>query len=194
MKKFLHANIVVTTYNTTDDATRLKFKEWALSLKPELDGGEYGADDKGEPLPNSAYLWVVEHNKSEAFHPGGLYATFIFMDGTTGEFLATGSIVPDDRGVGVTYKIGGAGFWGLINVRRDLRGKGIGKYVSAYMDEHVQSFIDCQDDAIDVSLFTANEVAAAIYKSLGFAFVRSIFIAEFDATEDLYTKTYTPRS
>jgi len=61
------------------------------------------------------------------------------------------------------------------------------------MDEHVQKFVDGLGEPTDFSLFTANEIAVRIYQSLGFNFVRQIHIEEFDADEDLYTKTYIPR-
>ena len=186
-------DVTITTYKSCDDATRAAFKTWALSLKPELDGGEYGAGDDGEPLPNSAYLWVLQHNASPEFTDDGLYQTFIVCDRETGEFLATGTIVPDDRDIAKKYNIPGLGFWGFVNVRRDLRGRGLGKLISAYMDEHVQLFVDVSGKSADFSLFTANEYAVRIYKGFGFKFVRQVFIEEFDSTEDLYTKTYVPR-
>jgi GNAT superfamily N-acetyltransferase len=191
--KYSPENVTVTMFNACDDATKKRFKNWALSLKPELDGGECGADENGEPLPNSAYLWVLHHNATPQFTDGGVYQTYIFLDKNTGEFLATGNIVPDDRDIAKKYKIGGHGFWGFVNVRRDLRGHGLGKLVSVYMDEHVQKFVDGLGQSTDFNLFTANEVAVRIYKSLGFNFVRQIHIDEFDADEDLYTKTYTPQ-
>jgi hypothetical protein len=88
-------NVSITTFNACDDATKKLFREWALSLKPELDGGECGADESGEPLPNSAYLWVLHHNSTTPFTADGVYQTFIFLDKNTGEFLATGSTTTD---------------------------------------------------------------------------------------------------
>lgn len=186
-------NVIVTTFKACDDTTKQRFKEWALSLKPELDGGEYGADENGQPLPNSAYLWVLQHNATAEFTNDGVYQTFIVMDKASGEFLATGSIVPDDRGINNKYAIGSRGFWGFANVRRDLRGRGLGKLLSAYRNEHVQKFVDRLGEPANFSLFTTNEIAARVSKELGFKFVRRIYVEEFEAEEDLYTKTYVPR-
>ncbi|MBX9720442.1 MAG: GNAT family N-acetyltransferase [Candidatus Obscuribacterales bacterium] len=190
--RYERGSLTVTTFNTCSEETKELFRSWALSLRPELDGGEYGSDDNGEPLPHSAYLWVIEQNKSPQFRASSLYQTFIFLDKNNNEFVATGSIVPDDRNIAKIYEIGGRGFWGFVNVRRDLRGNGIGKIVASHMDKHVQDFVDEMGEPTDFSLFTANPIAVPIYTNLGFSFVRQIHIKEFDVTEDLYTKTYVP--
>jgi len=190
-RKYTIDDVTVTTFNSGDEKTRQIFKEWALSLKPNLDGGEYGADENGEPLPNSAYLWVLEHHANPEFVEDKVYETFIFLDRQTGDFLATGSIVPDDQDVGKRYVIPSHGFWGFINVRRDLRGCGLGALVVDYLDEHAQKYVNEIGSARDFSLFTANEVAAKLYKKIGFKFVR--LIAE-SRIKEVYTKTYTPRN
>lgn len=190
-KQFSRQDVVVTTFATCDDAVKERFQQWALSLDPELDG-ECGADASGAPLPESAYLWVLKHSQSASCQPGGVYQTFIFLDRQSGEFLATGSIVPDDRDVASTYGIEGQGFWGFLNIRRDLRGRGLGTLVSAYMDEHVQRYVDALGRPCSFSLFTRNEHSRVICQALGFQFVRQIFVAAFAVHEDLYTKTYVP--
>ncbi len=190
--RYERGKLTVTTFNTCNEQTKELFKTWALSLKPDLDGGEYGSDEHGDPLPHSAYLWVIEQNASPQFRASSLYQTFIFLDKETSEFVATGSIVPDDRNIAKIYEIAGKGFWGFVNVRRDLRGNGIGKIVASHMDQHVQKYVDETNEATDFSLFTANPIAVPIYTNLGFNFIRQIHIKEFDVTEDLYTKTYTP--
>jgi hypothetical protein len=85
--RYTRDDVVITTFNSCGDLTRERFKTWALSLKPELDGGEYGADENGVPYPNSAYLWVLHHNSSEHFTADSVYQTYIAIDKTTGEFL-----------------------------------------------------------------------------------------------------------
>jgi len=102
--------------------------------------------------------------------------------------------VPDDRDVGKTYGISGLGFWGFVNVVRELRGQGLGKLISQFMDSHVQEFINEVGTASDVSLFTANPIAVRIYDGLGFKFVKTLYIKEFDGDEDLHTKHYEPSS
>ncbi len=85
------------------------------------------------------------------------------------------------------------GFWGFFNVRRDLRGRGLGTIVANYMDNHIQQFVDSSAQPCDFNLFTTNEIAVRIYSKLGFKFVRKIHIAEYYTHEDLYSKRYSPR-
>jgi GNAT superfamily N-acetyltransferase len=123
---------------------------------------------------------------------GGVHQTFIFTDSTNGKVVATGSIVADDCDIAQTYDIQGMGFWRFVNVHRDLRGRGIGKMVSRFMDDHSQQHVNRLGKPARFNLFTANPVAVNIYNSLGFVFERQVYVKALGATKDLYFKTYTP--
>lgn len=189
-RKYTLDDLKVTTFLDLNDDERAKFSTWALSLKPDLDGGEFGLKDDGTVDPRAAFLWVLRQHCTGDIKKGGLYQTFVYFDKATGEFVATGSIVRDDREPAVASKIGCSGFLGFINVRRDLRGRGLGKVVCDHLNKHIQYHVDASGQDQKFSLFTADPVAVGIYKALGFAFVRTISIPEFGIEEDLYTKPF----
>jgi len=156
------------TYLACDATTREQFEAWIGGMTMERDG-EHGQDrtEGVETIPG--YLsWIRDHNKSAAFVAGGLFQTFIWRNKLTNEIVATGTIAPDDRGVKEQYELGGDGLWGGVNVRFDLRGRGIGKFACAAIDEQIRSFAVADGQTKLFHLFTGNPVAEHIYQSLGF--------------------------
>ena len=55
--------------------------------------------------------------------------------------MATATIGPDDRGVTARYQLQGDGHIGGINVRWDLRFRGLGKYISARLNQYILDFV-----------------------------------------------------
>lgn len=123
------------TYQTCDAPTRDQFEQWLAAMTPERDG-EWGFDrhKDGETIPGFL-RWIKEQNK--LFAPNGFYRTFIWRDRLTGEMVATATLAPDDRGVSARYQLHGDGHVGGINVRWDLRFRGLGKYLSARINQHI---------------------------------------------------------
>ncbi len=105
--------------------------------------------------------WFLEHQ----FQPYPYY-TFIFRDRDTGEIVATASFVQDDRGVaaerGLDQDPSFLGLWGLFQVRRELRGRGLGTVISEYVDAHVQKYVNTRGVPQTVYLFTGDQAAMHI--------------------------------
>ncbi len=126
------------TYLTCDDRTRSQFEQWIAQMMPERDA-EWGLDREKDGRVIPGFLrWIQEHNTQ--FTPGGFYRTFFWRDRLTKEMVATLTIAPDDRGVRERHQLPGDGQLGGINVRWDLRYRGIGKYLSARIDQHILEF------------------------------------------------------
>jgi len=166
-------DLTVTTYREADAHTRSAFQALVLRLTPE--DGENGPD---------TWQWVLDNNAS---FPSELYDTFIFSHRITGEVLATGTFTPDDRGALRDNKIEALGVLGFVNVlRRDLRGRGLGRVVWQFLDTHVQNIVNELGGEHQVYLFTANP---SLYARLGFEELE-LKIAYLDAEETICRKTY----
>jgi GNAT superfamily N-acetyltransferase len=180
------------TYLTCGDDVRQQFETWIGGMTMDRDG-ECGPDRvEGEETIPGYLTWIRDHNQSADFFPGGMFQTFFWRNTRTGEIVATGTIAPDDRGVKEQYELGGDGLWGGVNVRFDLRGRGLGKFACARIDEHIRSFAATEGKSKLFHLFTANPVAEHIYETLGFERnpLGEINTAAF-GDERLWSKTYT---
>ena len=168
-----------------------ELKKWVLGMTMERDG-EHGADreEEGEIIPGF-WSWMVEQNSNPEFIASPLFETFVWVDTRTSQIMATGTIAPDDRGVKAEYKLGGDGLWGGVNVRPDwdMRGKGIGKFITAEMDAHIAAHAVGSPRLFH--LFTANPIAERIYTKLGFTrnAIGDINTVAFGG-ERLYSKQY----
>jgi hypothetical protein len=182
-KTIQEEHIEVVAYNGCSDVVRSEFESWVSSLTPEADRETGGG-------PQGALSWVKMQNVSCA--EGDVYQTYIFIHKATMKVVATGSIVRDDRDVGKSFGIEGAGFWGFLNVHREMRGRGVGKICSGYLDKVCQQHANRLGRDVTFHAFTSNPVSAKILQDLGFIYQRDIFIAIFAATEALYSKTYRP--
>jgi GNAT superfamily N-acetyltransferase len=183
-KVFNSTNIQYHVYNACTENIRAEFESWVLSMTPELDRETGGG-------PDGALAWVKAHNAT--FSPDGLYQTHILCDKSTGEVVATVSIVPDDRDIGKINNIRGDGFWGFANVRRDLRSRGLGRILCQYCDAVCQSHANKSGRELTFSAFSGNPVAVELLKSIGFTFQRQIVRQDLNnACRDLYNKTYVP--
>jgi GNAT superfamily N-acetyltransferase len=174
----------VQTYNTCEPALKAAFEKWVGSMNLlrdfEIGGG-----------PNGALQWVKDQNAGSGER--GVYTTFIFASKESGEVMATASVVEDDRSMARKYKLTGGGFWALVAVRHDLRGRGIGTVIARYVDAHVQRFIDTCKLPCSFYLFTTNPVAVKIYEALGFQYKQDITVDAFGfIKEKLFEKNYIP--
>lgn len=181
--RFEPGQLAVHRYNECEPRIKADFEDWILSMTVERDCETGGGT-------NGALEWVRDQNA--AFSSKGVYTTLIFTDNRTGEVVATASLVEDDRGMARKYKLTGGGFWSLVAVRHDLRGRGLGTLIARHLDEHVQGFMDGCRLPCSFYLFTSNPVAVKIYENLGFRYVRKIVVDDFDLEESLFEKNYAP--
>ena len=168
--KYNTNGIKVMTFLTLPFAMQQVFETYIRKMKLEVDGEE-GEDRPGEngTTIDGFWTWIAKHNDSKEFKLGGLYQTFIVVEKDTNRILATGTICPDDRNIKATYKLGGEGFWGGVNVLPSERNKGIGTFLAKYMDDHIQNWVNnYSPKGMQFHLFTTNSVAEHIYESLGF--------------------------
>jgi hypothetical protein len=127
------------TYQTCDATTRGQFEQWVAGMTAEQDA-EWGLDREKDGVIIPGFLrWIKEQNM--LFDPNGFYRTFIWRDRLTGEMVATATIGPDDRGISARYDLQGDGHIGGINVRWDLRFRGLGKYISARLNQYILEFV-----------------------------------------------------
>jgi GNAT superfamily N-acetyltransferase len=185
-KLFNSTDIQHHFYNSCAEEIRSEFEAWVLSMTPELDRETGGG-------PDGALAWVKAHNAT--FIPEGMYQTHILCHKQTGEVVATISIVPDDRDIGKIYNVGGDGFWGFGNVRRDLRGRGLGRILFQYCDSVCQVHANKLGRELTFSGFTGNPISVHFLTNIGFTFQRQIVRQDLNnAVRDLYSKTYTPNA
>jgi hypothetical protein len=183
VKIFTANDIESFNYKNCGDRTRNEFENWVRSMTNELDR------ETGDG-PEGALAWVKMHNAT--FNHDDIYQTCILCYKPTGAVVATISIVRDDRDVAKTYNIEGDGFWGLANVRRDLRGRSLGKIVFDHCDTVCQSHANKHNKQLTFNGFTGNPLSAKLLTNQGFAFNRQIIRPDINATRDLYSKTYHP--
>jgi RimJ/RimL family protein N-acetyltransferase len=119
--------------------------------------------------------------------PSAFDDTFLFIDPQTQSVVATTSIVRDDRGVGAKFEMAGA-WLGGVNVKRDVRGQGIGKRVAKMVHEWIQKQARDRQEDIRVNLFTANHIAMRVYEHLGFQRAGIVNVSTTTAT--IYFKIY----
>jgi RimJ/RimL family protein N-acetyltransferase len=133
----------------------------------------------------SFWAWIEENNRIVG--PETIYNTFLFIDRQTQRVVATASIVRDDRGVGARFEM--TGVWlGGVNVKRDVRGQGIGNRVAKMVHEWIQKQARDRQEDIRVNLFTANHIAMRVYEHLGFQRVGIVNVSATTAT--IYFKIY----
>jgi GNAT superfamily N-acetyltransferase len=163
------------------------FEDWITNMTMEKDG-EHGEDrtENGKVIPGF-WSWILEHDANPEFQASELYGTFVWMHYFTGYVIATGTIAPDDRFVKRDNNLGGDGLWGGVNVRRGLRGQGIGRQIVNELDAHVASYAKTQSRIFH--LFTDNPIAEQMYLNVGYE--RNGFInTEAFGGERLFTKIY----
>jgi hypothetical protein len=106
------------------------------------------------------WRWIEDHH----IHCGGstLYDTFLLRERASDSVVATGSIVPDDRGAGKTHGITGPWIGG-VNVRGDRRGRNLGHVLMAVLHGHIQHFADTAGADVPVNLFTSAALARSFF-------------------------------
>jgi GNAT superfamily N-acetyltransferase len=150
----------VAQYPTGDAALDREFELWTAAKTPDPDN-ENGLGHKG------TLAWVYEQaSVREGMDVQYPYRTFLFYFEATGELVATGSFVPDDRGVQKRFGLEGLGVWGYVNVDTTLYGRGLGTLVCQYLHHWIQRYADSIGDDQTAYLFTADPAAIAIYEKL----------------------------
>jgi GNAT superfamily N-acetyltransferase len=153
----------ITTFNSCDKAVRKRFETFVRALTVTQD------NEPGDDPQTGTWCWVLENNPT--FLPGEPHNTFIFTDDHD-QIIATATLTHDDRGTACDHGLSDSpeylGIFGFFQVRRELRGQGIGTFISAYMNDHVQQFVDSIGQPKSVYLFTNNPVAMRIYSRIGF--------------------------
>ena len=178
------------SYLTCDARTRAQFEQWVAGMTPERDA-QWGLDREKDGRIIPGFLrWIQEHNRT--FTPNGFYRTFFWRDRLTKEMIATLTIAPDDRGVRDRYKIPGDGQLGGINVRWDLRYRGIGKYLAARINQHVLEFANREHKPKLIHTCTFNHDGAPFIVLRRMNYVRNpIGLVETDfGTIPVWTKEY----
>ncbi len=178
------------SYLTCDSKTQAQFEQWIAGMTPERDA-QWGLDREKDGRIIPGFLsWIQEHNRS--FTPDGFHRTFFWRDRLTKEMVATLTIAPDDRGVRDRYKIPGDGQLGGINVRWDLRYRGIGKYLAARINQHVLEFASREHKAKLIHTCTFNHDGAPFIVLRRMNYVRNpIGLVDTDfGTIPVWTKEY----
>ena len=178
------------SYLTCDSGTRAQFEQWVAGMNMERDG-EWGLDKEVNGRFIRGFLrWIQEHNRS--FTPDGFHRTFFWRDRLTKEMVATLTIAPDDRGVKDKYKIPGDGHVGGVNVRWDLRYRGIGKYLRARINQHILEFANRERRPKLIHTMNLNHDGAPFIVLRRMNYVRSpIGLVETDfGTQLLWAKEY----
>lgn len=156
------------TYQTCDAATRAQFEHWIADMTYKNDG-EWGRDREVEGTVIPGFLrWIKEQNT--LFGPNGFYRTFFWRDRLTGEMVATATLAPDDRGVSTKYELQGDGHLGGINVRWDLRARGLAKYISARINQHILEFANRESKSKLIHTYNYNfrGVPVPFLKAIGY--------------------------
>ena len=127
------------TYQTCDEWTRNQFEQWLATMQPYPDA-EWGIDTEREGRVVPGFISSLrDHNRQ--FTPHGFYRTFIWRDRLTKELVATLTLGRDDRSVSERNKLDCDGTILGVNVRWDLRNRGIGHYLVACINRHIIDFV-----------------------------------------------------
>lgn len=180
------------TYLTCNAGVREQFEAWIAGMTEKRDGemGLDGVTDDGVTI--SGFLtWIQDHNRSPEFTPNGLFQTFFWRDTVTGEIVATATVGPDDRGIKKTYQLGGDGIIGGCNVRWDLHYQGLGKFVCARVNEHIEEHAAKTGRKLQFHFFTLNPAVETVCARMGFL-PNPLGEVHIDAFGDerLWTKDY----
>ena len=180
--RFRPEQIKFVAWHEAPDSAKLELRRWVGGLLPWRDG-EYGGG------PFGALRWLDQ--KIALSSPGGLFQTFIGL--LEDEVVWTGSVVEDDRGVKARLASNGLnvdGFLGLFNTRTALRGRGIGWAGVNHVNNHVQLESNRSQRSLAIALFTENDAAERHYRSLGFVYLKKMFVPSFSLFERVYLKKY----
>ncbi len=159
--------IVTLRSMETNSERFLSLKNWILSMTNAED------DENGDDF----WQWIQNNHELAKSDATNLLNTFVaFTRNNVNQVIATGSIVSDDRNMNKTLGLKEAFWFGGFNVHRDFRGRGIGKILFEYIDNHIRQVV-IKD--IIVHMFTTSLVSKHIcskvgFESRGFANVDSI--------------------
>jgi GNAT superfamily N-acetyltransferase len=151
----------------TNSERYLDIKSWILSMTDAQD------DENGDDF----WQWILNNHELALNDPTNLLNTFFaFTRDNSKQVIATRSIASDDHNMNKTLGLREAFWFGGLNVHRDFRGRGIGKILFEYIDNHIQQVINKD---ITVHMFTTSLVSKHLYskfgcESQGFVYVDSI--------------------
>ncbi len=177
------------TYQTCDDATRSQFEQWLATMQPYPDG-EWGIDTEREGRLVPGFISSLKgHNKQ--FTSNGFHRTFIWRDRLTKELVATLTLGKDDRGVSESNQLDCDGTILGINVRWDLRNRGIGHYLVACINKHIIDFVkrDGKPRLIHTSNYNLGGVPWPMLKKIGYEVITSPVKTDFGFIP-IWAKTY----
>jgi RimJ/RimL family protein N-acetyltransferase len=189
VNNFRPEDLAVATYPTGNPDIDRFFEFWTLIKNPTRDK-ENGPGYKG------TLAWVHEH--VPVINTNDLHRIYIFFYKPTGEIIACAGCVDEDRGVLKDKGLVAEGLWGYFNVDYRLRGKGIGKIITSYVDGQLYASSDRSNSKLVFYLFTDNPAAMKLYEGLGWestdTTVSIAELADCAETEVLYRKQYEPNA
>ncbi len=179
------------TYQTCDDQTRSQFEQWLATMQPYPDA-EWGIDTEREGRLVPGFISSLKgHNRQ--FTPNGFHRTFIWRDRLTKELVATLTLGRDDRGVSESNQLDRDGTILGINVRWDLRNRGIGHYLVACINKHIIDFVkrDGKSRLIHTSNYNFGGVPWPMLKKIGYEKIASLGPVQTDfGFIPIWSKTY----
>ncbi len=189
--RFEPEHVVAALYPTGDFELDRMIEFWTLMKTPERDA-ENGTGALG------TLAWVYNH--ANIFRKdGGLYQLHAFLYEPTGELIAVGGVVDEDRNVLRDKNLIASGLWGYFNVDYRLRGKGLGAIITNYVDGEVHRYADRTGTPLTKYLFTGDPAAMHLYEKLGWTTNGAgVSVPDFAGVaglppeEILYRKVYIP--
>jgi GNAT superfamily N-acetyltransferase len=174
---FAPDQVVVATYPTGDFHLDRMIEFWTLMKTPTR-------DNENGPGHLGTLSWIYSHR--EIFKKDGLYQLYAFLYKPTGELIAVGGVVDEDRGVLRDKNLTANGLWGYFNVDYRLRGKGLGKIITSYTDGQVHAYADKIGAPVIMYLFTGEASAMHIYEGLGWTPAgEDVTVGDFAGVEGL---------
>jgi GNAT superfamily N-acetyltransferase len=156
--KFSPEDVSVGTYPTGIPDVDRFFEFWTFIKTPKRDK-EQGTGHKG------TLAWVHEH--VPVININELHHIYIFFYKPTGEIIACAGCVDEDRGTLKDKGLTANGLWGYFNVDYRLRGRGIGKIITSYVDGQLYKAAAGSKSNLVFYLFTDNPAAMKLYEQLG---------------------------
>ena len=188
--KFDSSQIVAVQYPSGNFELDRMIEFWTLMKIPTR-------DNENGPGQLGTLSWVYSH--SHLFKENGLYQLYAFLYEPTGELVAVGGVVDEDRNVLRDKGLIANGLWGYFNVDHRLRNKGLGTIVTNFVDGEVHRYADRTGTPLTKYLFTGEPSAMHLYEGLGWTTSgASVSVPDFAGVEGLppeevlYKKVYLP--
>ena len=159
-------------------------------MEEERDG-ERGEGEGG------AHRWLLEKLNRFSTDSASPFSEHFFGVTSDGRAVWQGHLVEDDRNAKEIFRVTfGADvdiFWGLLNTRPEMRGRGVGWRGAQYMDNWIQRrTVELGLPKVTAGLFTDNPAAVRHYVALGYSLLGEISVG-FEGESQLsmaYSKDY----